>query len=191
VSAVLGNKRKIKTYLRDAIERERAARERVRQASDRYIKHLKRTIERTPSRRNGRDSTRPDSYDSWFDSDFRRATKRKEGRPSIWLGSKGYRLVCAVDEIRAADERCTISKAIRKAVRTDMLLKDSKEVRRLSDRALQARYQQAWDYWADALAHKLKEAVEHEREYHAMERGAVSAYASMLAILEEKGVDEF
>jgi hypothetical protein len=188
---VFGNKEKIKTYLKDAIEREKAAHERVRRAWDRYSKQLDRIIQRKPQHSKGlRFVIRPESYDVWFDSDFRRGSKSKEGRPSIWLGVQGYFLICAVDEILAADDRCTISKAIRKAVRTDPILKDREEIRRLPDRALQARYQQAAYYWAEALAHKLKEKLEHEKEYYEMERGAVSAYSSMLALLEERGVNE-
>ena len=54
-----------------------------------------------------------------------------------------------------------LAQVIRKAVRTDPILQQHKEVfGRLSDRALQARYQQAADYWSKAR----EEPRERERE---------------------------
>jgi hypothetical protein len=67
-----------------------------------------------------------------------------------------YRLLEMADRVHAHSPKgsrrlYSLAQAIRKAVRTDPLLQQHKEVfSRLSDRALQARYQQAADYWSKA-----------------------------------------
>jgi hypothetical protein len=85
------------------------------------------------------------------------ASKKKQGRPSIWRGIVGVRLVMAVEKIRADDEAAqadcdadkvhyiSLAQAIRRAVKTDSTLRGQGAIQRLSDRAPQARYQQAAD----------------------------------------------
>ena len=76
--------------------------------------------------------------------------KAKFGRPSIWRGHEGYFLAKAVEEIRAEDKRCSLKGAISRALKTHPSLKNSKAIHRMKGRALEARYQQAADFWADA-----------------------------------------
>lgn len=90
--------------------------------------------------------------------------KTKSGRPSIWRSLEGFLLVKAVDEIRAENERYSVARAIRKAIKTDPVLKDCEHMRRISDRALQARYQQALQYWSPALENSLHKKLEEVRE---------------------------
>jgi hypothetical protein len=90
--------------------------------------------------------------------------KRKSGRPGIWKGSAGYWLVKTVEEIQEANGRCSLAQAIRKAVKTDSVLKNYKPLRRISDRALQARYQQAAEYWALARRGVLRKELDKARE---------------------------
>jgi hypothetical protein len=87
-------------------------------------------------------------FDDMFDY---KGEKKKPSRPEFWRGYGGSFLVSAVEEILATDERCNLATAIRRAIRIHQILKDCNEVHGISDRALQARYQQADDFWADAL----------------------------------------
>jgi hypothetical protein len=93
--------------------------------------------------------------------------KIKSGRPSIWFGLEGYLLVRTVEEIRA-EERYSITVAIKRAINKEHILKDCAAIRRLSDQTLQIRYQRAADYWSitrrEALRKELKRANEIARE---------------------------
>ena len=60
----------------------------------------------------------------------------------------------------ASEKDFTVAKAIRRAIRTSPILKGNEQVLRISDRALQARYQQAAEYWADARAADLKRKLD-------------------------------
>jgi hypothetical protein len=98
--------------------------------------------------------------------------KEKSGRPGIWRGLAGYLLVKAVEEIQAANERYSVARAIRKAIKTDPILKGYKPIHRISDRALQARFQQAADYWSDARTDALRRDLDaaHGRVTEAIDR---------------------
>jgi hypothetical protein len=88
-----------------------------------------------------------------------------------------YEILDSVNEVHAHSPKggrryYNLAQAIRKAVRTDPILQEHKAVfSRLSDRALQARYQQAADFWSgsrgrafdrewEAARSRLKEATE-------------------------------
>lgn len=103
--------------------------------------------------------------------------KKKSGRPTIWRGFIGYVLVDAVEDFLArckyspedhgltpqeyeeeigvpakyGGQRVSLAQAVRRAVRTHPILQRHNDVfDRLSDRALQARYQTAADFWSKA-----------------------------------------
>ena len=97
--------------------------------------------------------------------------KAKSGRPGIWRGLAGYLLVKAVEEIQAANERYSVARAIRKAIKTDPILKGYKPIHRISDRALQARFQQAADYWNDARTDAIRRDLDaaHKRVTEAID----------------------
>jgi hypothetical protein len=107
--------------------------------------------------------------------------KEKSGRPGIWRGLAGYLLVKAVEEIQAADERYSVAKAIRKAVKTYPILKGSGPIHRVSDRALQARFQQASEYWADARMDALKRDLD---AVHKRVTEAVNLAATLRGLVE-------
>jgi hypothetical protein len=148
----------------------------VERAVKRYLAQVQRV--RQPRK------IRPQSQRHWFKLAAGEG-KVKSGRPSIWRGLQGYYLVLAVEEI-LANEHITVSRAIRKAIRTDDLLRERKEVHRLSDRALQARYQQAADYWADAVQARLKKDLDLAREIFAGWVRAERTFSSVLEILEAR-----
>lgn len=102
--------------------------------------------------------------------------KTKSGRPSLWLSLEGYFLVKTVEEIRARNKHYSLARAIRKAIKVHPILKDNKAVHRPTDRALQARYQQAADFWADALERDLERDLDRAAEIEQMARG----YAEIL-----------
>lgn len=85
---------------------------------------------------------------SAWDKMAKRLPRRKEkpGRPSIWRGYLGLHLVMTVAEIRGEGPRRSVAQALRLAVKNDALLKSKMQT--LDDRELQARYQEAADYWA-------------------------------------------
>jgi hypothetical protein len=114
-------------------------------------------------------------YQKYFDA-HGNPSKKKSGRPTIWRGKIGLRLVQEVEEFRARCERgpedygltpeeyeqeygvpakyaggrISLAQAIRRAIKTDPVLKKHSTILRLTDRALQARYQQAADCWSKA-----------------------------------------
>jgi hypothetical protein len=169
------DRQRVKGLYQEAVTQRQAAWNDVERAWKRYEKQAYR-------KRSYREKG-PKNFDAW--ADFR-GEKRKEGRPSIWRGIQGYLLVSEVEKIRAADEKCTVAKAIRKAVRTASILKDRAEVRRISDRALQARYQQAAEYWADAILADLKKELERAQELHEMALSNENTIGSLLDMLEEE-----
>ena len=144
----------VKRLYEEATARRKDAWKNVERAWRRYERYMDR---KRSYRERG-----PENIDSW--SDFRRENNQKEGRPSIWRGLEGYFLVSEVEKIQAADKSCTVAKAIRRAIRTHLILKECKTVHRISDRALQARYQQAAEYWADAIRADLRKELERARE---------------------------
>jgi len=105
-----------------------------------------------------------DPFETGFSEIEAHLGKAKSGRPGIWRGLAGYWLVKSVEEIQAGNKSCSLARAIRKAVKTDPVLRDCKPIRRLSDRALQARYQQAAEYRAVALRDALRRELDRARE---------------------------
>ena len=77
--------------------------------------------------------------------------KSRLGRPSIWKDLEGRVLVQTVQAIQAGRDM-TLAQAIRRAVKTTPELHRHVTIRHLSDRALQARYQEALSHWAAWLA---------------------------------------
>jgi hypothetical protein len=77
----------------------------------------------------------------------------EEEERSVFLEPEDYELLQTANKVHAYGSRrlYNLHQAIRKAVRTHPILQEHKEVfSRLSDRALQARYQQAADCWSDS-----------------------------------------
>jgi hypothetical protein len=135
-------------------------------------------------------------------------SKKKSGRPRIWRGGIGFQLVEAVEEFQArcerdpedygltpeeyeqetgvpakyAGRRISLAQAIRRVVRTHPILKKHSAILRLSDRALQARYQQAADCWS-----KAREKARDEEEEAASERwhAAIEEVNRLCDLLEE------
>ena len=68
--------------------------------------------------------------------------KKKAGRPPIWRSIDGLGFVSAVQSIQLL-EKCKLSTAIQK------VLKDPEfaAFKKYDPRELQARYQEAWDFW--------------------------------------------
>ena len=106
--------------------------------------------------------------------------KIKSGRPSIWKGHEGGYLVLAVEEILAKHKengrRPSLADAIRWAVKTDPVLQRTKAICRLTDRALQARYQQAADYWSKSRSDPLY------RDLDASYKRAADAFGRLLSL---------
>jgi hypothetical protein len=90
--------------------------------------------------------------------------KIKSGRPGIWRSLVGFLLVQAVEKIQTENPSFTVAQAIRRAIKKHPILKDCKAIHRLKDRALQARYQQAADYWSLALEGELRKEMERASE---------------------------
>jgi hypothetical protein len=85
--------------------------------------------------------------------------KTKEGRPPVWAGTEGYLLVKTVEEIQAS-ERCSRTVAIKKAINREPILNECAAIRRLGDRTLQIRYQQAANHWSERRAASLKRKLD-------------------------------
>ena len=115
--------------------------------------------------------------------------KKKSGRPSIWWGMEGYVLVRAVEEIQA-NERCSRSVAIKKAINKEHILKKCAAIRRLSDRTLQIRYQQAADHWSKTRAASLKRELDAANDIAKQARAAVRAIRGVLDAIEGPGVPD-
>jgi hypothetical protein len=145
------DKEEIRRQLRHARALLEAVSAKKGQIRDRYLAQLNRP-------RMFRESGRPKDVDEGH-SDYE-DNKTKSGRPGIWRGLAGYILVTAVEEIRTNGRQRSLAQAIRKAIKVHPILKDIKAVHRLTDRALQARYQQAADFWADALERNLSKELD-------------------------------
>jgi hypothetical protein len=80
---------------------------------------------------------------------YRRPTdKTREGRPPIWQGYEGLRLVREVKK-RQANKRCSLAQAVKWVIKNDPMFKNnSAHIKKLGGRSLEVRYQEAADYWA-------------------------------------------
>lgn len=162
---------------RKALKRADADREAAMAEYHRLYERLERHLERQlnqlrPSRNLSRRPTTDPEADQCSEMAKMERKKEKSGRPGIWRGLAGYLLVKAVEEIQAANERYSVARAIRKAIKTDPILKEYKPIHRISDRALQARFQQAADYWSDARTDALRRDLDtgHGRVMEAIHR---------------------
>jgi hypothetical protein len=111
-------------------------------------------------------------------------SKKKSGRPTIWKGLTGLQLVEAVEVLQTKREQCpkdyedypdgwkgrfagrhSLAWVIRWVVKNHPILRKNKTILRLSDRALQARYQQAADCWSEVRRNALDAEIKtaHER----------------------------
>jgi hypothetical protein len=89
--------------------------------------------------------------------------KTKSGRPGIWKSVEGFRLIEEVEEIRAR-RQCSIACAIKSATKRDPRFRGT-------DRALQARYQEAVQYWSFLRGSYLEEVAALDvRQQAAIER---------------------
>jgi hypothetical protein len=110
--------------------------------------------------------------------------KRKSGRPKIWRGFKGFLLVQAVEKIRTENPGFSIARAIRRAIKMHPILKGCKDIHRLKDRGLQARYQQAAGYWSSALQGEITKDMERASERLDMAIETMETLRGLLADLE-------
>jgi hypothetical protein len=160
--------------LRARLPRARTRREARRiefeRAAERYMKFVKRRQPRTLGR--------PKDL---YDLERYQGAKAKSGRPGLWRGPAGYLLLLSVEKMQLKDRRRSLAQAIRVAIKTDPALKDFEAMHRLSDRALQARYEQAADFWADRVGQLLKRRMEGARY---LWQCAVGAEKSILGVLE-------
>jgi hypothetical protein len=131
---------------------------------ERFERRLERQLNQPRPWLSGRPTTDP-LADNFSEMIKMEREKGKSGRPGIWRGLAGFLLVKAVEEIQWANERYSVARAIRKAIKTDPVLKGYKPIHRISDRALQARFQQAADYWSDARTDAIRRDLDaaHER----------------------------
>jgi hypothetical protein len=77
----------------------------------------------------------------------------------MWKGTDGLFLVAAVNRIRQ-ERGCTVVQALRRAFKRDggsPIVRHKKSLHGLSNRALQARYQEAAAYWALMIDRHLSE----------------------------------
>jgi hypothetical protein len=112
--------------------------------------------------------------------------KTKQGRPVIWKGYEGYRLVVLVKLIRE-EKHCSLADAIRQAVKNDPVLKSCKTIVRLLKKdphyltELQIRYQEAAKHWSYAT--DLDEDEARNRDVWDAARRAVGAIERLAAAI--------